>query len=83
MPTHCHNEITRNVAWTHLEMGLDGHEVVGDSVGHGSLHDVREKLEEWEIVVSQPRHQPAVIGGTQALVVAHGPMALLANAYAE
>ena len=41
------------MAWTHLEMGLDGHEVIGNSIGHGSLHYVRGKLEEWAIVVSQ------------------------------
>ena len=54
MPTHHCNEISRNVAWMHLEMGLDGHEVVSDSIGYGGLHDVRQKLEEWEIVVSRP-----------------------------
>ena len=81
MPTHCHNEIARNVAWMLLKMGLDGQEVIGDSIGNSGLHDVRMKLAEWEIMVGQPRHQSAVIGGTQALVVTHGPMVLPAIVY--
>ena len=62
-------------------MGLDGHKVISDSIGDGSLHDVRDKLEEWTIVVGQPQHQPAVIGGTWALIVVHGPTAPPAIAY--
>jgi len=77
MPIHSHNLIARNVAWMHLEMGL------GNSVGHSSLHDVRKKLEEWEIVVGQPQHRPTVLGRTQVLIVVHGPMVQRANMYAE
>jgi len=81
MPTHCCNEIARDVARTLLKMGLDGQEVVGDSIGDSSLHDVRMKLVEWEIMVGQPQHQPTVIGGTWALIVMHGPMAPPAIVY--
>ena len=74
MPTHHCNEIARNMVGMCQEMGLDGHKVISDSIGDGSLHDVRDKLEEWTIVVGQPQHQPAVIGGTWALIVVHRPM---------
>src|SRR5882724_4522405 len=74
MPTHHHDKIARGVTWLLLQVGLDGQEVVGDSVGDGGLHGLRVKLDEWEIMVGQPRHHPTVIGGTWALVVMHGPM---------
>jgi len=54
MPAHHSNEVPRNVTWLHLEMGLDGHQVVSDSAGNGSLHDGRDKLEEWEKWVGWP-----------------------------
>jgi len=53
MSIHHHNEISGHMAWTHLEMGLDDHEVISNSTGYSGLHGVREKLEEWAIVVSQ------------------------------
>src|SRR5882724_10712395 len=37
---------------------------------------MRAKLEEWKVMVGRPRHQPAVIGRTQALTGAHGPTTL-------
>ena len=54
MPAHCSNEVPRNVTWSHLEMGLDSHKVIGDSARDGSLHGGREKLEEWNFLVSRP-----------------------------
>ena len=75
MPTHHRDEIARGVTWSLLQVGLNGQEVVGDSIGDGSLHDMRVKLAEWEIMVSWPRHHPTVIGGTWELIVAHGPTA--------
>src|SRR5882724_12653105 len=55
-----------------LNMGLDGHEVVHDSIGDGSLHKEKEArgVGEW---VGQPQYQPAIIGTTQVLIGAHRP----------
>src|SRR5882724_1396507 len=64
MPAHNSNEVPGSVLGASREVGLDGHQVIGNSIGNGSLHGVRAKLEEWEIMVGQPRHQPAVIGRT-------------------
>ena len=47
MPAHHSDEVPGNVTWSHLEMGLDGHQVICDSAGNSGLHDGREKLEEW------------------------------------
>src|SRR5882724_8900194 len=80
MPAHSSDEVPGSVLGAGREVGLDGHQVIGDGIGNGGLHGMRVKLEEWEIMVGQPRHQPAVIGGTQALVVMHRPMALPAMA---
>jgi len=76
MPAHSSDEVPRSVLGASREVGLDVHQVIGDSIGNGGLHGVRAKLEEWEIMVGWPRHLPTVIGRTQVLVVAHGPMAL-------
>ena len=76
MPTHSCNEIARDMTRVLLKMVLDGQEIVGNSIGNGGLHGVRVKLEEWEIMVGQPQHQPTVIGGTWALIVVHGTTAL-------
>ena len=76
MPTHHRDEIARGVTWSLLQVGLNGQEVIGDSVGDGGLHGMRVKLDEWEIMVGRPRHHPTVIGGTWALVVTHGPTVL-------
>ena len=73
MPTHRCDEIARGVTWSLLQVGLDGQEVIGDSVGDSGLHGMRVKLDEWEIMVNRARHHPTVIGGTQVLVVMHGP----------
>ena len=64
------------MAWLHLEMGLDGHEVIGNSAGDGGLHGGIGKLDQRAILVSWPQHQPIIIGRTQALVVTHGPLML-------
>ena len=80
MPANSSDEVPGSVLGPSREVGLDGHQVIGNSIGNGSLHGVRAKLEEWEIMVGQPRHQPAVIGRTQAFVVAHGPTVLPAIA---
>src|SRR5882724_13539402 len=80
MPAHSSDEVPGSVLGASCEVGLDGHQVISDGIGNGSLHGVRAKLEEWEIMVSQPQHQPTVIGRTQALVVTHGPTALPAIA---
>jgi len=55
MPAHCSDEDPGNMAWLHLEVGLDGHKIVSNSTGDGSLHDGREKLEEWAMLVGQPQ----------------------------
>ena len=54
MPAHHSDKVPGNMAWLHLEMGLDGHKIIGDSAGDASLHDGREKLEKWAMLVSQP-----------------------------
>src|SRR5882724_7416225 len=76
VPTHCRDEIAGGVSGSRLQVGLNSQEVVCDSVGDGGLHGMRRKLEEWKIMVGQPRQQPTVIGKSRALVVMHGPMAL-------
>jgi len=83
VPTDTCDKVPRHRARSHLEMGLDGHEVIGNSVGDGSLHGGREKLGEWTILVSWPQQHLTVIGGTQALIVAHRPAVLPAKVYAE
>src|SRR5882724_3910953 len=80
MPAHSSDKAPGSVLGASHEVGLDGHQVIRDSIGNGSLHGVRVKLEEWEIMGSQPRHQPAFIGGTRARVVGQGPMAPPASA---
>ena len=55
MPAHHSNKVPGNMAWLHLEMGLNSHEVIGDSTGNGGLHDEREKLKEWAMLVSWPQ----------------------------
>ena len=55
MPTDTSDKIPRHVARSCLEMGLDGHEVIGDSTGDGGLHDGREKLGEWTMLVGWPQ----------------------------
>ena len=42
------------MAWLHLEMGLDSHEIISDSAGDGGLHGGRGKLEDWMVLVGQP-----------------------------
>ena len=54
MPTHCRDEIARGVTWSLLQVGLDGQEVIGDSIGDSGLHGMRVKLDEWEIMVGRP-----------------------------
>ena len=54
VPTDTSDEVPGHRARSHLEMGLDGHEVVCDSAGDGGLHGGRGKLEEWTILVSWP-----------------------------
>ena len=41
------HEVPRNMAWSSLEMGLDGHEVISNSIRGGSLHSGREMLGGW------------------------------------
>ena len=73
MPTHHHDKIARGVTWLLLQVGLDGQEVIGDSIGDSGLHGMRVKLDKREIMVGRPQHHSTVIGGTWALIVAHGP----------
>ena len=73
MPAHGRNEVCGNVFGSSRQMGLDGHQVIGYCAGDGSLHDGREKLEQRGILVGRPRYRPEIIGGTQGLVVTHGP----------
>jgi len=46
MPTHGSDEVSRHMARSHLEMGLDSQEVVGDVSWDVSWHGMRKKLEE-------------------------------------
>jgi len=75
VPTHGLDEIAGGVSGSCFQVGLNSQEVICDSVGDGGLHGMRRKLEEWKIMVGQPRQQPTVIGKSRALVVMHGPMA--------
>jgi len=54
MPTHHCNQIARNLAGMCREMGLDGQKLLATALEMVALHDVRDKLEEWTIVVGQP-----------------------------
>jgi len=54
MPTHSSEEVPGNVTWSHLEMGLNGHEVIGDIMRDIGRHGGRWKLEEQNFLVSQP-----------------------------
>src|SRR5882724_5811273 len=83
MPTHRRNEIARDETGTLREMGPDGHEVVSNGIGYGSLHEGRGKLEEQAIVVGRPRHQPTVIGRPQARMIVHRPRMPLATRIEE
>jgi len=56
MPAHSSDEVPGSVLEASHEVGLDGHQVIGDGIGNSGLHGVRVKLEEWEIMVGQPRH---------------------------
>jgi len=75
VPTDTCNEVPGHGARVHLEMGLDGHEVVSDSIGDGGLHGGRGKLGEWMILVSQPCQNllPGLLGfvGVQTSASAH------------
>src|SRR5882724_5654233 len=82
MPTDTSDEVPGHVTWSHLEMGLDGHEVIGNGTGDVSLHSGRKKLEEWKKLVGWPQQQLTIIGGTQVLVAVHRPSAPPAKVYA-
>jgi len=75
VPTHGLDEIAGGVSGSRFQVGLNSQKVVCDSVGDGGLHGMRRKLEEWKIMVGQPRQQPTVIGKSRVLVVMHGPTA--------
>jgi len=53
VPTNTGDEVPGQMARSCLKMGLDGHEVVRDSTGDGSLHKEKEArgVVEW---VGQP-----------------------------
>ena len=46
MPAHSSDEVPGSVLGESREVGLDGHQVIGDGIGAGGLHGVRAKLEE-------------------------------------
>ena len=46
VPTDTSDKVPRHMARSHLEMCLDGHEVISDSTGDGGLHGGRGKLRE-------------------------------------
>jgi len=54
VPTDTSDEVPRHRARSHLEMGLDGHELIGNGIGDGGLHGGRGKLGEWTILVGRP-----------------------------
>jgi len=54
MPTDTSDEVPRHMTRVHLEMGLDGHEVISYSAADDGLHGGRGKLGEWTILVSWP-----------------------------
>src|SRR5882724_3456200 len=74
MPAHRSDEVPWNMVGSSREMGLDSHQVVGYCAGDSGLHDGRQKLVRGAMVVGRPRHHPVIIGKTQALAVAHGPL---------
>jgi len=43
LPTDTSDEVPMHVARSHLEVGLDSHEIVSDSTGYGGLHGGRRK----------------------------------------
>ena len=49
-----------------MQVGLGGYKFLCYIMGRVGRHGVRAKLGESVFVVSQPQHQPAIIGGTQA-----------------
>jgi len=49
MPAHHSNEVPRNMTWSHHEMGLDCHQVIGHCARDSCLHGGRKKLEEQNI----------------------------------
>ena len=55
MPTHGSDKVPRHAAWFHLEIGLNGHEIVSDVAWNDGWHGVGQKLEEWSFLVGQPR----------------------------
>ena len=73
MPTHGNNEVPVHMARSHLEMGLNSQEVIGDIAWNIGWHGMRQKLEEILFLVSHPLQQPTIIGGTQVLIGTHGP----------
>ena len=74
LPAHRWDEIPGDMVGSSHEMGLDSHQVISYCAGDGGLHDGRQKLVRRAIVVAWPRHRPVIIGKTQVLAVAHGPL---------
>jgi len=55
MPTHGSNEVPGHMAGSCLEMGINGNEIISTVVRDVGWHGVRQKLEEWCFLVSQPQ----------------------------
>src|SRR5882724_951636 len=83
LPAHRRDKIPGDMVGLSHEMGLDSHQVVSYCARDGGLHDGRQKLVRRAMVVGQPRHRPIIIGKTQALAVAHGPLTLPVEAPAQ
>ena len=76
-PPYHPSEVPQRMAQLSAKMTHQDRQILSETGVGGVRHGVRRQLEEWNIMVGQPRRFPALIGNAQAPTAVHGPYNLL------